>query len=99
MGPVPRIAYPDKEIVRLVYMKGPTVDKRMQRLLHPFSLLRRVRDSNPRNTQMLVTVSFPALYSGLINQFLRIFKPALPDFYQFFFTWKNYAKVQKNLEL
>ena len=54
---------------------------------------------NPRYTQMLVTVSFPALYSGLINQFLRIFKPALPDFYPFFFTWKNYAKVQKILDI
>lgn len=30
--------------------------------------LRRVRDSNPRNTQMLAIVSHPALYSGLINQ-------------------------------
>jgi len=56
---------------------------------------RHVRAKTPRNTQMLVTVSFPALYSGLINQFLRIFKPASPDFYPFFFTWKNYAKVQK----
>jgi len=63
------------------------------------SALRRVRDSNPRNRQMLAIVSHPALYSGLINQFLRIFEPALPDFYPFFFTWKNYAKVQKILDI
>ena len=59
----------------------------------------RARDSPPRNTQMLAIVSHPALYSGLVNQFLRIFEPALPDFYPFFFTWKNYAKVQRILDM
>ena len=30
---------------------------------------------------------------------MRVYAPILPDFYPFFFTWKNYAKVQKILDM